>query len=152
MTCTPDGQHVYVAGMGNDSLTVISTLSHSVERACLAGDRPTAILFSPSGETAYVACQRSGRVLLFRCSDLAEIDSFGLPLDPLEKLQYLLMLPGDRCLYVITGNGYIVRRSDNIPMRKLWFNAPGGPSVLPDGSRLYVPDGNAVTVLGPGSK
>jgi YVTN family beta-propeller protein len=149
MTCTPDGQHVYIAGMGNDSLTVVSTLDHSVERTVRVGDRPTSVLFSPSGETAYVACQRSGQVLLFRCSDLVEIDSIELSHG---TAQYLLMLPGDRCLYVISGRGYIVRRSDNCVLRTFWFDAPGWPSVLPDGSRLYVPNANVVTVLGPGHR
>ncbi len=149
MTCTPDGQHVYIAGMGNDSLTVVSALDHSVERTIRVGARPMSVLFSPSGETAYVACQRSGQVLLFRCSDLAKIDSIELSHG---TAQYLLMLPGNRCLYVISGCGYIIRRSNNCVLRKLWFDAPGWPSVLPDGSRLYVPNANVVTVLGPGSK
>ncbi len=154
MTCTPDGQRVYVAGMGNDSLTVISTLDHSIERTCGVGDRPTSILFSPSGETAYVACLQPSKVLLFRCSDLTVIDSIGLLPGPLGRTWHLLMLPGDRCVYVISSYdpSYIVRRSDNLLLRELWFDTPGGPAALPDGSRLYVPNGNVVTVLGPSQK
>ena len=154
MTCTPDGQHVYVPDMGSDRVTIISTLRRSVERSFGVGGRPSSILFSPSGETAYVGCLDVNKVPLFRCSDLTAIDSIGLLLGPLGNAWHLLMLPGYRCLYVISSYdaSYIVRRSDNCLLRELWLTGPGGPSVLPDGSRLYVPNGNVVTVLGPGSK
>jgi YVTN family beta-propeller protein len=152
MSCTPDGQHVYVAGIGNDTLTVISTLSHTVERTWRVRKRPTSIVFSPSGETAYVACEGSEQVMLYRCSDFAKLDSLAL------DAQHLLMLPGGRCLYTISKYGMdysdvrVYRRSDNFLLRNLGIGRAGGPSALPDGSRLYVPNGKVVTVLGPRPK
>ena len=104
-------------------------------------------VFSPSGETAYVACEGAGRVELLRCSDFTIIDSIAV------ATRYLLMLPGNRCLYNMSGGAVsIFRRSDNCLLRQLQLGTTGGPSVLPDGSRLYVPNGNVVTVLGPGPK
>jgi hypothetical protein len=50
------------------------------------------------------------------------------------------------------GHVRILRRSDNFILRQFQLSQAGGPSVLPDGSRLYVPNGNVVTVLGPGPK
>jgi YVTN family beta-propeller protein len=147
MTCTQDGQYVYVAGVGNDTLTVINALNHTVEKSFRSGDRPASMLFSSGGETAYVACERAKQVLLYRSSDLARIDSIGFP------AQHLLMLPGYRCLYGMSGGAVsIFRRSDNFLLRQLKLGSAGGPSALPDGSRIYVPNGNVVTVLGPGSK
>jgi len=153
MTVTPDGGQVFVACMGNDSIAVINTAGHFVEKACHAGNRPTSILFSPSGETAYVAVQLSRQVALFRTSDLVKFDSCGLDL----YAQYLVMLPGNRCLYVVSPDGYssrvsVLRRSDNCLLRQLILKRPGAPSVLPDGSHFYVPNANFVSVLGPSAK
>jgi YVTN family beta-propeller protein len=150
ITCTPDGQHVCVGGMGNDTATVISTLDHSVERTFRVGKRPMSAVFSQSGETAYIACELARQVLLYRCSDLTRIDSAGVGFYP----RHMLMMPGGRCLYVGSSDGYvgILRRSDNFLLRQLKLASAGGPSALPDGSRIYVPNGNVVTVLGPGPK
>lgn len=152
MTCTPDGQHVYVACLRYNRLAVISTLDHTVEKTFHTGDRPTSMLFSPSGETVYVACENAQQVQLYRCSDLTRIDSISV------DARYLLMLPGNRCLYDVSEYGMsystvsVLRRSDNFVLRQFQLSTAGGPSVLPDGSRLYVPNGNVVTVLGPGPK
>ena len=150
ITCTPDGQHVCVGGMGNNIVTVVSTINHAVERTFRVGKRPTSAAFSPSGETAYVACEGAGHVELYLCSDLTKIDSAG----PGSYPRYMLMLPGSRCLYLESSDGQvrILRRSDNYLLRLLGLGPAGAPSVLPDGSRLYVPNGNVVTVLGPGPK
>jgi len=152
MTYTPDGQHVYVAGMANDTLTVISALDHSVERTGRVAKRPVCILFSPSGETSYVACEGSERVMLYRCSDFAKLDSLDM------DVQHLLMLPGARCWYTISKSGMdysdvrVYRRGDNFLLRELRIGRAGGPAALPDGSRLYIPNGRDVTVLGPRPK
>ncbi|MCX6843690.1 MAG: hypothetical protein NTX53_15590, partial [candidate division WOR-3 bacterium] len=72
--------------------------------------------------------------------------------------QHLLMLPGNRCLYTFSKYGMesseirVYRRSDNFLLRNLGIGRAGGPSALPDGSRLYVPNGNSVTVLGPSQR
>jgi len=144
VTCSPDGRHVYVACLRRNKIAVISTLDRTVEKTFMTGDRPTSILFSPTGETAYVACNDARRVELYRCSDFAKIDSIAL------DSRYLLMLPGNRCLYDMSGGTVsIIRRNDNFTLRQLPLGTAGAPSVLPDGSRIYVPNGNAVTVLGP---
>jgi YVTN family beta-propeller protein len=152
MACTPDGQHVYVAGMGNDTLTVISAIHHAVEKTYRVMKRPVSVLLSPSGETAYVACKGSKRMMLYRCSDFSRLDSLDM------DVQHLLMLPGNRCLYTISeygvdyGNVRVYRRSDNFLLRDLSVGRAGGPSALPNGSRVYIPNRSVVTVLGPGPK
>jgi YVTN family beta-propeller protein len=150
IACTPDGQHVYVGGLGNDTVTLISALDNTVERTFGVGRRPTSAVFSPGGETVYVACEGAGHVEMYRCSDLTEIDSAG----PESYPRYLLMLPGNQCLYLVSSEGHIriLRRYDNFALKQLYLDTAGGPSVLPDGSRLYVPNGNVVTVLGPSPK
>jgi len=149
LTCTPDGQHVYVAGIGNDTLTVISALNHAVERTWRVRKRPTAIVFSPTVETVYVACEGSKQVMLYHSSDFAKIDSLAL------DARHLLMLPGDHCLYTFSNVGMdytdvrVYRRSDNFLLWNLRVGRAGGPSALPDASRLYIPNANVVAVLGP---
>jgi len=147
MACTQDGKHVYAACLGNSRLAVISTLDHTVKKTLQVGDRPTSILFSPSGETAYVACEYAQQVEMYRCSDFTKIDSVSV------DAQYLLMLPGSRCLYDISEYGMgsstvsILRRSDNFLLRQFRLSTDGVPSVWRDGYSLYAPSAG---VLGRG--
>lgn len=145
MACTPDGQHVYVACLRNNRLAVISTLDHTVKKTFQVGDRPTSILFNPSGETAYVACEYAQQVELYRCSDFTKIDSISV------DAQYLLMLPGNRCLYDVSEHGMdsstvsVLRRSDNFILRQFRLSTAGVPSVWRDGYSLYAPTASVLS-------
>jgi len=71
---SPDGHHVVVANAGGDTLSVIDTRTDKVietiwakpSPADLFGASPNALLFSPSGDTLYVANGTQNAIAVFR--------------------------------------------------------------------------------------
>ncbi len=52
---SPDGHHVLVTNWGDDTVSVIDPLHHTLISTIEVGIRPTAVCFSPRGHRAYVA-------------------------------------------------------------------------------------------------
>lgn len=60
LAITPNGQYVYVANVGSNSVSVINTATNIVVKTIVGFDKPNSVTINPAGTKAYVTNSRFG--------------------------------------------------------------------------------------------
>jgi len=154
----PGGDLVYVAC--EDGVSVIRTADYSIAAVIPLNGAPSDILFSATGETAYVTCPSSDSVVVLDTRDNNRIGQAAFGGLGLTSPKCPTTSSDGRSIYLIGGGDNfvgIVRRSDNYLIRLVRVGSisrPAEASVAiehPTGNRAYVVTNRGVLVLRPSS-
>jgi YVTN family beta-propeller protein len=136
---------LYVAGGGDDVVTVVSTLSRRAIKHidCGANTFPFHCAVSPSGARVYVACNGSGASSYVKVISTASLEVIATIDMPPGFIAMKLCVHPDGSKVYVTGNGSgtvlsIDTGDDSIVGESVVFgDSPFGIAILPDGSKMY---------------
>ena len=147
---SPNGAQAYVVDRGSNQVSVIDTGSQSLVATIGVGSRPVSVAFSPDGSQAYVANAWDNTVSVINTSSRSVVGVFNAG-------------SGPNSIAAFGGHVYVANQySDNVTVHDLSGNLlatiggltfPTALAITPDGSRVYVTNGNAnsVSVISTGS-
>lgn len=135
---------VYVANLGDDTVSVIDTYINSVVATVGVGDEPIGIAITPDGNFAYVTNQGDS----INPSTVSVIDTTTnmvvatVPVDVFP--QQIAITPDGLKAYVAnqqSNSVTVIDTTTNMPMTTIMLgggNSPRGVAITPDGSYVYV--------------
>jgi serine/threonine-protein kinase len=137
---SPDRRSAYVANLGDDTVSVVDTMSHTVVGQPIAvGDGPNTLALSGDGGRLYVSNTRSDSVTVIdtaaaRAVATVDVGAFpdGIVLSPDGRRLYVGNAKSDTVSVVDTATARVVGRPIPVGRR------PYGMGISPDGSTLYV--------------
>ena len=141
---SPNGAQVYVVAQAANQVNVIDTASKSVIANITVGSHPNRVAFSPDGTRGYVTNLYSGNVSVIDTSSKSVIGSFPTGTGPVD-----IAVTSNGRLYVSNQYSNTVTVHDfsgsllaTIP----GFVFPNSVAANPNGTRVFVTNGNASTV------
>ncbi|HEY6390812.1 MAG TPA: malectin domain-containing carbohydrate-binding protein [Bryobacteraceae bacterium] len=144
LAISPNGAQVYVVAQGSNQVNVIDTASKSVTANINVGAHPNAVAFSPDGTRAYVTNLYGGNVSIIDTNSKSVIGNFATASGP----SGVAVIPNGR---VYVGNQYANTVTVHDPAGNLLatiggFSFPNWLASTPNGSRVFVTNGNSASV------
>jgi YVTN family beta-propeller protein len=144
LAITPNGAQVYVVAQANNQVNVIDTGSQTVIANIDVGSHPTRVAFSPDGTRGYVTSLYGGTISVIDVNSKGVIGSFPAGAGPVAVAA------------ASTGRLYVSNQySNTVTVHDLSGNMlatisgllfPNAVAVTPDGTRVFVTNGNGATV------
>jgi len=150
---TSDGNYVYVANYGADTVSVIRTSDNSVIKTITVGgigrsiDGKRRIAITPDSNYVYVANYGADTVSVIRTSDNSVIKTIAVDNHPAD----IAITPDGNYVYVSSswGTVSVIRTSDNSVVKTITVGGtPLDIAITPDGNYVYVSSGwDTVSVI-----
>jgi YVTN family beta-propeller protein len=150
---TPNGQYVYVANGGNNSVSVISTSNDSDFKAIPVGSNPHGVAITPNGQYVYVANIASNTTSVISTATNSVVSTIPVGSHP----DGVAITPNGQYVYVVNrypvvgGNSVsVISTSSNSVVSTIPVGSiPYGIAITPNGQYAYVTNGggNSVSVI-----
>lgn len=142
------GQRLFLAELGNDTVSVIDLRARKVVRRITGLNEPQGVAYAPETSTLFVANGGDGAIRVFRTDDFSEAAKIALKDDAdnlrIDSANHLLFAGfGSGALAVIDTTS--LQKKSELPLKK----HPEGFQLDPTGNRVFVniPDAQHIAVL-----
>ncbi|MEM3846376.1 MAG: YncE family protein [Candidatus Parvarchaeota archaeon] len=135
---TPNGQYVYVANGGSNTVSVISTSNDSVFKTISVGVQPVSVAITPNGQYVYVTNYNSNTTSVISTSTNSVLKNISVGYSP----DGVAITPNGQYAYVTnvgTNSVSVISTSTNSVVSTISVGSnPQGVAITPNGQYAYV--------------
>ncbi len=144
---TPEGDELYVANKGSNTVSVIDTKANIITKTIAVGSAPWGVAINPSGTLTYVANSGAGTVSVIDITTKKMIATIAVGSDP----HWIAFAPDGKYAYLTNNDGNTVSVIDagthTVTQTVPLSTHPEGICFEPDGSKAFVAQDSGMTII-----